>query len=229
MTQIKALLFDKDATLLDFEKTWGQWSRRFLAGLAGDDAALLGRLAEAIGFDLKTQSFDPASPVIAGTPEEGVDLIVALLPDWTRDALLAHSNETAANVTVHALVPLPPLLDRLRPLARLGIATNDSEAAARRHMMALGVAEKFDAIIGSDSGYGGKPGPGMCLAFASQMALHPAQVAMVGDSTHDLHAGRAAGMTCIGVTSGFASHAALAPHADVVLPDVSYLPAWLAS
>lgn len=226
---IKGLLFDKDATLLDFEKTWGQWSLTMLTELAAGDDTLRARMAEAIGFDLIAITFDPASPVIAGTPEEGVDLILPFLPDWDRDALLAHSNKTAAQAPVHEIVPLAPLLGRLKPLARLGIATNDTESSARRHMAAVGVADQFDAIIGSDSGHGGKPGPGMCLAFADQMGLPPAQVAMVGDSTHDLHAGRAAGMVCIGVTSGFATHDDLAPHADTVLPDVSYLADWLTS
>lgn len=227
--QIKALLFDKDATLLDFEKTWGSWSLTFLTELAQGDADLLRRMADTIGFDLHAITFDPASPVIAGTPDEGVDLILPLLPRWDRDALLRYSNETAAKAPVHEIVPLAPLLGDLKQRAKLGIATNDTEGAARRHMGALGVAEQFDAIIGSDSGHGGKPAPGMCLAFAQQLALPPAQIAMVGDSTHDMHAGRAAGMVCVGVTSGFASDAELAPHADAVLPNVAHLPGWLDS
>jgi phosphoglycolate phosphatase len=50
---------------------------------------------------------------------------------------------------------------------------------------------------------------------------------MVGDSTHDLRAGKAAGMLCIAVLTGMAGHDDLAPHADVVLPDVGHIPAWL--
>lgn len=226
---ILGLLFDKDATLLDFEKTWGDWSRALLSGLAEGDEALLRRMAQAIRFDLERRTFHADSPVIAGTPDEGVDLILPLLPNWDRDALIAHSNETAQSVEVHEIVPLAPLLDDLKKRAKLGIATNDSAASARRHMEAVGVADRFDAILGSDSGFGGKPGPGMCLAFAEQTGLDPAQVAMVGDSTHDLHAGRAAGMVCVGVTSGFAAEHELAPFADVVLPDVSHLPSWLAT
>ncbi|MFD2856539.1 HAD family hydrolase [Seohaeicola zhoushanensis] len=50
---------------------------------------------------------------------------------------------------------------------------------------------------------------------------------MVGDSTHDLFAGRTAGMHTVGVLTGVAGHEDLAPHADVVLPDIGHLPAWL--
>ncbi|MDA8747633.1 HAD family hydrolase [Litoreibacter sp.] len=226
---IEALLFDKDATLLDFEKTWGDWSVTFLTEIADGNVDLLRKMAGAIQFDLETRSFDPRSPVIAGTPEEGVDLILPFLPHWDRQALLAHSNETSASVQVHEIVPLAALLDELGTLAKLGIATNDIASSARRHMESVGVADRFAAIIGSDSGFGGKPGPGMCLAFADQTGIEPAKIAMVGDSLHDLHAGRAAGMVCVGVTSGFATEAELSPHADVVFADVSHLPNWMAS
>ena len=52
---------------------------------------------------------------------------------------------------------------------------------------------------------------------------------MVGDSRHDLIAGRAAGMQTVGVLTGMAELADLAPFADVVLPDIGHLPLWLTS
>jgi hypothetical protein len=50
---------------------------------------------------------------------------------------------------------------------------------------------------------------------------------MIGDSTHDLDCGRAAGMTTVAVLTGLADRDDLAPHADVVLPDIGSLPGWL--
>jgi phosphoglycolate phosphatase len=63
----------------------------------------------------------------------------------------------------------------------------------------------------------------MCLAFANALGLSPAEVLMVGDSLHDLHAGRAAGMRTLGVLTGVAGAEVLAPHADYVLPDIGGL------
>ncbi len=226
---IAGILFDKDATLLDFTKMWGDWAYTHLGELSGGDAALFRRLADAVQYNPETRDFDPTSPVIAGTPEEGVDLILPHLPNWTRAALIAHSNETARTAPVHAIVPLDPVLTALGQTAKLGIATNDSARSARAHMETLGIDHHFTAIIGSDSGHGGKPAPGMCLAFADHIGAEPANIAMVGDSLHDLQAGRAAGMICIGVTSGFATTKDLSPFADVVLKDVSQLPAWVAA
>jgi phosphoglycolate phosphatase len=47
---------------------------------------------------------------------------------------------------------------------------------------------------------------------------------MVGDSRHDLIAGRAAGMPTLAVLTGVADEAELAPFADVVCPDIGHLP-----
>jgi phosphoglycolate phosphatase len=60
------------------------------------------------------------------------------------------------------------------------------------------------------------------------MGLVPADVVMVGDSLHDLMAARAAGMHAVGVLTGLAEAAILAPFADAVLPDIGALPEWLA-
>jgi phosphoglycolate phosphatase len=127
-------------------------------------------------------------------------------------------------------VPLRPLLSALRGRGlRLGVATNDSEAPARQHLANHGITDCFDFISGYDSGHGAKPGPGMCLAFASQLGLDPARVAMVGDSRHDLEAGRAAGMRVVAVLTGVARREDLEPHADVVLPDIGAIPDWLST
>ena len=138
-------------------------------------------------------------------------------------------NDEAEQAPQAEAVPLVPLLTRLRDAGlKLGVATNDAERPARAHLEAAGITSFFDFIVGYDSGHGGKPAPGQLLAFASHVDLTPDQIAMVGDSTHDLRAGRAAGMTCIAVLTGLATEAELAPFADVVLPDVGYLPEWLA-
>jgi phosphoglycolate phosphatase len=125
-------------------------------------------------------------------------------------------------------VPLVPFLTSLRTRGlRLGVATNDTEAPARAHLEAHGITGLFDFVAGYDSGYGPKPGPGMCLAFAKSQGLDPARVVMVGDSLHDLVAGRAAGMRTVAVLTGVARHADLVGHADSVLPDIGGLSDWL--
>ena len=224
---IDAILFDKDGTLFDFRKSWGGWAQSLLQNLTLEPAEQ-SRLGAAIGYDLLTGSFAPDSPVIAATPSE---IAAALAPHYaqlTADQLEIRINMLAAAAEMAPAVPLVPLLQQLRDLGlKLGVATNDIEHAAHAHLARAGVSAFFDRVLGCDSGFGGKPEPGMLLAFANHVGIAPQRIAMVGDSKHDLHAGRAAGMVAVAVLTGIAEHDELAPHADVILPDISHLPRWL--
>jgi phosphoglycolate phosphatase len=224
---IDAILFDKDGTLFDFRISWGRWAAGFLAGLARDPAHA-DRLGRAIGFDAATLGFAPDSPVIAATAADIAAALVPHLDGLSVAALTDRIDATAGSAPMSEAVPLRPLLTGLRGRGlRLGVATNDSEAPARQHLATHGITDCFDFIAGYDSGHGAKPGPGMCLAFVAAFGLDPARVAMVGDSQHDLAAGRAAGMHTVAVLTGIARVADLAPLADTVLPDIGALPGWL--
>lgn len=227
MAMIEGLLFDKDGTLFDFRASWGRWAKDFLTRIA-TDAAHARRLGRAIGFDLDSGAFAPDSPVIAATAADIAAALQPELPGMTVAELTERIDASAGQAPMSEAVPLRPLLSALRGRGlRLGVATNDSEVPARRHLANHGITDCFDFISGYDSGHGAKPGPGMCLAFARALGLDPARVAMVGDSRHDLDAGRAAGMRVVAVLTGIAGREELEPHADVVLADIGALPDWL--
>ncbi len=225
-----AILFDKDGTLFDFEATWGFWAQAFLLRLTDGDAARAERIGRAIGYDMGANRFEPDSVVIACTPFEIVTVLEPHAPNLSRAALLDLLNGEAECAAQVEAVPLVAFLGGLRDRGlRLGVATNDTEAPAMAHLGAAGIRDMFDFIAGCDSGHGAKPEPGQLLAFADHVGADPARVVMVGDSAHDLIAGRAAGMATVGVLTGLAGHTDLAPLADVVLPDIGHLPGWLAA
>lgn len=225
---LRGLLFDKDGTLFDFEATWGGWTAELLAELfPGPEAADVARV---LGFDPAKLRFFAHSPVIAETSDRVAELILPFLPDWEKPALIHHMKEGAARAALVAPVPLVPLIADLtaRGLV-LGLATNDDESSARAHLATAGIAASFGFVAGYDSGWGGKPAPGQVKAFLDWSGLAPQDVAMIGDSLHDLHAGRAAGCRTVGVLTGPATAEALAGAADVVLPNIGHLPGWLDS
>lgn len=226
--QIEALVFDKDGTLFDFAATWGAFGAAVLRRLSGGDDVRAAQLGEAIGFDPVRGTYAPDSIVVAGTIDEIVDVLAPQLPDWSRAGLIEMLNAESAGATQVEAVALAPFLRGLKQAGkRLGVATNDGEMPAREHLASVGVGDLFDFVAGYDSGHGFKPAPGQLLAFAEHIGVAPSQTAMVGDSLHDMQAGRAAGMTTIGVLTGMASAQDLAPLADVVLPDIGHIPAWL--
>ncbi len=225
---IRAILFDKDGTLFDFQRSWAPWVAGMIDRLSAGDAALAGALAEAWGFDRARKRIRAGSIIVAGDVPQVAAAALPLLAPMRKAALIALLEETAAGVAAVEQLPLAGLLDRLaRSGVRCGVATNDSEKVARAQLARAGVAGRFDFIAGHDSGFGSKPGPGMCLAFAARLGLTPESIAMVGDSPHDMRAGRAAGMRTVAVLSGPAGAEVLAPHADAVLPDIGSLPDWL--
>jgi len=228
MSDLRAIAFDKDGTLFDFNATWGAWLKGFLMDLSGSDAAVMKRAADRLGFDVASAKFAQNSLVIAATAEDVRDALLSVMPDADPDVLWQDMLTTTAAARQVEVVPLAPFLAGLKAQGlKLGVATNDAEAPARSNLASVGAEQAFDHIYGFDSGHGGKPAPGQLLAFAKAVDIEPLACAMVGDSLHDLHAARAAGFTAIGVLTGVAEEEELAPAADVVLRSIADLPAWL--
>ena len=227
-TQVSGIIFDKDGTLFDFTATWGAWCRNFITAMADADPAQMLRLADVLGYDLAGSRIRPDAIVIAQTNAQIAAQIAPLVPHLSEPMILARMDAHAMDLVQVEAAPLVPLLTGLRARGlALGIVTNDSEKSARAHAAASNIAQLFDFIAGYDSGHGGKPEPGPLLAFARACAVDPRSCIMVGDSVHDLVAGRAAGMAAVGVLTGIADRAELAPQADVVLSSIADLPDWL--
>ncbi|WP_415919991.1 HAD family hydrolase [Tateyamaria sp. SN6-1] len=225
---VRGVIFDKDGTLFDFRTTWEAWAAAFLRRAARGDEDRAARAGRALRFDLAAARFAPDSVAIAGTMQEIADALAPEFPELDHAALLDLLNTEAARAPQAEAVPLVPFLNGLRGRGlRLGVATNDSERPAQAHLESAGVSALFDFVAGFDSGHGGKPAPGQLLAFCAEQGLDPSEVVMVGDSLHDLLAGKAAGMRSVAVLTGMASAETLAPHAVAVLPDIGALPAWL--
>lgn len=226
---IKGIVFDKDGTLFDFNATWGVWTRGMISAEAGGDPTRAQTLARVLGYDHAGGVFWPDSIVIAETVDVVADAMLEHLPDVTKQQLMDRMRAAAKQVPQVEAAPLRPLLHQMKGMGlTLGIATNDGEDPARAHLATADIIDLFDFIAGYDSGFGAKPEPGQLLGFCAATGLDPEHCVMVGDSTHDLTAGRAAGMTTIGVLTGPAQAGALQPYADVILTSIAELPDWLA-
>ncbi len=228
--RITGILFDKDGTLFDFAASWTGWAHGVITALADDDATLEAAIAECAGFDLARGGFRADSIAIAGTERQLAEALGPILPHLSTSEIARRLKAGAHSAQMVPVASLLPLMDHfIASDLTLGVATNGSEGEARSHLQAAGILDRFAYVAGYDSGFGAKPEPGMCRAFAETQGLDPATVLMVGDSLHDLHAGRAAGMRTVAVLTGMAGHQDLAPHAEIVLPDISHIPGWLAT
>ncbi|MGI9395376.1 MAG: HAD family hydrolase [Boseongicola sp.] len=226
MGHIEAIIFDKDGTLFSFQDTWTVWAHTVLEELTENDTEMQAA-ATAIGFDLNGGVFLGNSVVIAGTAAEITRVLEPILP---KRLDILEVLDTIAADTPQAPVPeLHATLDCLSRDHVLGLMTNDSEVPARAHLAQVGIADRFSFVAGYDSGFGAKPEPGPLLAFSDAVGVAPRKTLMVGDSRHDLAAGRAAGMGTVGVLTGVATANELVDLADVILPDIRGISTWLGS
>jgi len=229
---IRGVLFDKDGTLISFEATWGPAVYEIIRALAAGDEDKMQAQAEALHFSLDDKAFRATSPLIAGS---SADYGLAWGRALGRNDFAELKREIDALSATESLRFLTPIGDPAGVLAalgamrlRIGVATNDSEASARRQVGALGLDTLVEFVAGYDSGHGVKPGPGMISAFARHIDAPPDAIVMVGDTLHDLDAARAAGALAVAVLSGPADRATLEPRADHVLEDISQLPGFIA-
>lgn len=228
---IRALLFDKDGTLIDFAATYAEATAKLVTHLGQGDMAIAQNLAKAIDFDLESRIFSKHSVVIAGTDRDVAEAFLPILPDQNLPDLTKNIRRLYLEFTPQSVTPFVATKATLKQLKQagypLGVATNDSETSAKNHLKSIGILELFDFVAGYDSGFGAKPGPGMVLAYAKQCQIRPDEIAMIGDSVHDLLCAKNAGAYGIGVASGLATIDELVVKADHCIASIADLPKWL--
>lgn len=117
--------------------------------------------------------------------------------------MLAHYGE---NSVVHTR-PYPGAIAALDELAargvRLGVVTNKFESFACGILETLGIADRFDCIIGGDTLGKGRAKPAPDPILKAHECCGGGRMAYVGDSSYDVRAARAAGVPVIAACYGY--------------------------
>lgn len=225
---VKAVLFDRDGTLLDLQATWAGAFYYLIRDMAKGDEAKINAIADYSGYLMESRTFDMSSRLLTGAPTDYCPVWADICGLPFDDAFMQYFTDLSlkyCDVSPTFLPGAAMALDCLKKAGiPMGIATNGTESSARRQMQNLGYEHHFSAIIGYDSGYGEKPGPGQVLAFAKMHNIDPTDIIMIGDSLHDVHAGKAAGAMTLALPTGAASLAELQAEADQVLQSLTDLP-----
>ncbi|RTL71174.1 MAG: HAD family hydrolase [Hyphomicrobiales bacterium] len=227
---LRAILFDKDGTIIDYWRTWLPINRKVALFAAGQDAALAADLLRLGGQDPETGRVVPGSALAAGSIRDIAEAFAQHPRITLSRSLEAGIDRIFAQGGADHSVLVPGARDTLVELRqrgfRLGLATNDSNAGLAASLADHDVLPLLDFTAGCDAGFGAKPLPGMVNAFATAVGCSNGAIAVVGDAVHDLAMGRAAGAGLnVAVLSGTSDHDDLAPYADLVLDSVADMPA----
>jgi len=230
-TWLEGIVFDKDGTLTDYHATWSPLNEAAAHCAAHGDTEVAAHLLQIGGHDSDTGRVRGGSLLAAADTREIAEAWVAAgaahdvgALECAIDAIFEEGAARAVPVT-----DIDALFQRLRARGlSLGVATSDSESAARATLRRLCVRPEELFVAGYDSGHGRKPSPGMVQAFCEAHDIAPARVAVVGDNLHDIRMGRSAGCgLCIGVLTGAGAADELAAEADHVIDSVAALEALL--
>ena len=179
MSSIRTVLFDLDGTIID------------------SIALILSSYRHTLSAHGFAQISDADWMRGVGTP-----LRVQLQP-WARSP--EHLAELALTYREHNLAhhdqmitAYPGVVELVRRIKAdglaTGIVTSKNREGTRRGLALVGLEESFDVLVCADDVVHPKPHAEPVLKAVAQLGADPATTLFVGDSIHDLHSGRAAGV-----------------------------------
>jgi pyrophosphatase PpaX len=179
-------LFDLDGTLLDSIDLIMQSYRHTMLvhrGTAPNDAVWLAGLGTPLRVQFAGVSDDPAE----------IEAMVATYRDYN----LANHDQM-----VRPFEGIVPALTALATRGSLGLVTSKFRDGALRGLKVLGLEEHIRVIVGADDVRRPKPDAEPVRLAMERLEADPATTVFVGDSPHDLTAGRAAGVRTAAVLWG---------------------------
>jgi HAD superfamily hydrolase (TIGR01509 family) len=184
-----AVIFDNDGLLLDTESVWTRaerdiFERRKVEFTPAHKRELVGTSAEECGRLLEQR---------LGEPARGLELIEEL-----NELVIAELEHG-----VEAMVGARELLHRLKERGTpIGLVSNSPLRFVQRSLEIVGFHDRFDVVLSAHEVAAPKPSPDPYLEACRRLGVQPTpEVIVLEDSPTGVAAGRAAGLTVIGIPS----------------------------
>jgi pyrophosphatase PpaX len=196
MPALTTVLFDLDGTLIDSIRLIID-SYHHTLEVHGIPPRTDQEWLDGIGTPLRVQFAEWAHD------EERMEALIATYRDYN---IFHHDSRVTA---------YPGVVEMVRAVraagCRTGLVTSKNRVGAYRGLRRIGLEEAMDVVIGADDVVNPKPHREPVDRALTLLGADPAGAVYVGDSVHDMHAGRNAGVRTAAVLWGPFGRAALAP------------------
>ncbi len=210
----KTIVFDLDGTLVDTAPDLAA-ATNYVTAQVGAEPLEARSIRPFISFGARWMIVEALKKNTITLDDNEVDQLLETFLTYYRKNIAVHSR------------PYPGAVDALDALrargAVLAVCTNKREALSLALLGALGLTEKFRAVIGRDTLDVFKPHPGHILGTVERAGGDARHAVMVGDSANDIAAAKAAGVPSIAVEFGYSSGPAADLGADALIQSYDQL------
>lgn len=240
MAVVRGILFDKDGTLVYFDRFWIPFTRDLirlaLQRINQEEEGLFLYLLEEMGIHPQKGTLIPGGAVAEETTEALFSLLGSrlkkkgLISGQAVQELIQYLYTLLTPLTQknqEHIVPVTDLHQLLGALQNqglfLGIATHDSRSSTEYFLETMNIRHYFHYIGCAQEGIPSKPHPYLLEAFQSTCHLKSQEVAVVGDTLGDLQMARQGQALAVGVLTGITDRKTLQGEAHLILDSVAHL------
>lgn len=193
LTDIQAVIFDLDGTLVDSMWVWAEIDRDFFRERNIPFPEFMDQDIEGMSFTETAEYFKRTFHL-----EESVEELKEI---WNRMALEKYAH----------VVPFKPGAEKFLHLLReknmkIGIATSNSNLLVHTFLEARQITDLIDAVTTSCDVNRGKPAPDVYLATAQKLQADPAHCLVFEDIPMGILAGKNAGMRVCAIADDYSAH-----------------------
>lgn len=216
LERIRLLCFDVDGTLHDTDDQFVQrlagWLSKVRFMLPQGDPLPIAR--KVVMFTESPANF------LYGIPDRlGLDDKLAALGDWLYRQGIGKTAQP-----YRLIAGVSEMLHRLSARFPLSVVSARGERSTLHFLDHFSIRSLFAVIATAQTCRRTKPHPDPILWAAEQMHVQPSQCLMIGDTSVDILAGKAAGAQTVGVLCGFGERSELERcGADLILPSTADL------
>lgn len=232
--KIRAIIFDKDGTLLDFDAFWISVAVAAVSDIlkaVNADASLADECLAAIGTDGKTAA--PDGILCKGTYAQMTDAFCDVLKK-TNSCIECDTLNTVVikafhdNISQGKVIPAcNDITDVFKRLEKMGIktavVTTDDRYITEKCLDLLGIKDFFCRIYTDDGIHPTKPNPYYIKQFCSDEGLERGEILMVGDTLTDITFAENGGIKSMGVSKTDEGKQLLLSKANFVADDISQI------